>query len=406
MRTDIVKVPALLFAAALLGNGLPLAAQGAAADEVRREAAASQAEAAREVARAHAEAAREAGQAHREAVREMARARAEGREAGVSVLTGDHVVADGEVIDGDMVVVGGDLTVHGEIRGNAVVTGGDLLMEDGGRVLGDAVVTDGELLNHGGRILGEMRTLAVNEDHVVVMPSTPHPPMPPAQAVRVRHGSWFDDIGEGIAGVMSTLAFGLVLAGIGAALVFYGLPYLRGVSDTVRRHTGRSAAVGLAASFLVIPAFILLVVALAISIIGIPVLLVAIPLYPLAVVAALGFGLLAVAHVIGEYTAEQRGGFDFRYRNAYAYIFFGIGLLLAPMLAGHMIGMVGFLGWVGVLLQVLGGLVLWAASTLGLGAVILTRAGTREAYVPRSFDPVLDGDPLFDAEPAAREPRV
>ncbi|HLL48465.1 MAG TPA: hypothetical protein VK399_17315, partial [Longimicrobiaceae bacterium] len=115
-----MKVPALLFAAALLGNGLPLAAQGAAADEVRREAAASQAEAAREVARAHAEVAREAGQAHREAVREMARARAKGREAGVSVLTGDHVVADGEVIDGDMVVVGGDLTVHGEIRGNAV----------------------------------------------------------------------------------------------------------------------------------------------------------------------------------------------------------------------------------------------------------------------------------------------
>ena len=403
MRTDNVKVPALLFAAALLGNGLPAAAQGAAPAEVRREAAAAQAEAARDVARAHAEAARATSEAHREAVREALRAREQVRDAGVSVLTGDHVVADGEVIDGDMIVVDGDLTVHGEIRGNAVVTGGDLLMEDGGRVMGDAVVTDGELLNHGGRILGEMRTLAVNPEHVVVMPSAP---MPPPQAVRVRHPSWFDDIGEGIAGVMSTLAFALVLAGIGAALVFYGLPYLRRVSDTARLHTGRSAAVGLAASFLVIPAFILLVVALAISIIGIPVLLVAIPLYPLAVVAAFGFGLLAVAHVIGEYTAEKRGGFDFRYRNAYAYVFFGIGLLLAPSLAGHLIGMVGFLGWVGVLLQVLGGLILWAAATLGLGAVILTRAGTREAYVPRAYDPVLDGDPLFDAEPVAREPNV
>lgn len=405
MRTDMVKVPALLFAAALLGGGLPVAAQGAAADELRRETAAVQAEAAREVAAAQTEAAREAARAHRDAAREAARARAQVRDAGVSVLTGDHVVADGEVIDGDMVVVDGDLTVHGEIRGNAVVTGGDLLMEDGGRVMGDAVVTDGELLNHGGRILGEMRTLAVNEEHVLVMPSAPHAP-PPPQAVRVRHPSRFDDVVDGAAGVMSTLAFALVLAGIGAALVFYGLPYLRRVSDTVRLHTGRSAAVGLAASFLVIPAFILLVVALAISIIGIPVLLVAIPLYPLAVVAAFGFGLLAVAHVVGEYTAEQRGGFDFRYRNAYAYVFFGIGLLLAPMLAGHLVGMVGFLGWVGVLLQVLGGLILWAAATLGLGAVILTRAGTREAYVPRAYDPVLDGDPLFDAEPAAREPHV
>lgn len=405
MRTDNVKVRTLLIAAALLGSAAPLAAQSPA-EEVRREVSAARAEATREAARAQAEAVRETAQAHREAVREMARAHAGSREAGVSVLTGDHVVADGEVIDGDMVVVDGDLTVHGEIRGNAVVTGGDLLMEDGGRVLGDAVVTEGQLLNHGGRILGEMRTLAVNEDHVVVMPSPPHAPAAPPHAVRIRHGSWFDDIGEGIAGIASTLAFALVLAGIGAALVFYGLPYLRNVSETVRRHTGRSAAVGLAASFLVIPAFILLVVALAISIIGIPVLLVAIPLYPLAVVAAFGFGLLAVAHVIGEYTAEQRGGLDFRHRNAYAYVFFGIGLLLAPMLAGHMIGMVGFLGWVGVLLQVLGGMILWAAATLGLGAVILTRAGTREPYVPRSYDPVLDGDPLFDAEPVAREPHV
>ena len=406
MRTDIVKVPALLFAAALLGHGLPAVAQGAPTEELRRETAAAQAVVAREVTRAHTEAAQEAAQAHREAVREAVRARAQGREAGVSVLTGDHVVADGEVIDGDMVVVDGDLTVHGEIRGNAVVTGGDLLMEDGGRVMGDAVVTDGELLNHGGRILGEMRTLAVNEEHVLVMPSAAHAPIPPPQAVRVRHPSRFDDLEDGVAGVMSTLAFALVLAGIASALVFYGLPYLRKVSDTVRVHTGRSAAVGLASLILIVPAGLLLFVALTVSIIGIPLLLLAVPLYPVAALSALVLGGLAVAHAIGEHTAEQRGGFDFRYRNAYAYAFFGIGLLLAPMLAGHVIGIVGFLDWLAVLLMVVGVMVLLAAATLGLGAVILTRAGTREAYVPRAYDPVLDGDPLFDAEPVAREPHV
>lgn len=389
MRTDILRVPALLAAAALLGSGsLPLAAQEEVREEIRRE-----------VVEAH----REAVEAHREARRETIRAGREAGDGGVSVLTGDHVVARGETVDGDMVVVGGDLKVEGVIRGDAIVTEGDLVMEEGGRVLGDAVVTGGQLLNHGGRILGEMRTIAVNGSPVVQV--APHAPRPPRQAARMDR-SWFHEIAEGIAGLFSTLAFGLVLAGMGAALIFYGLPYLRRVSDTVRRHTGRSAAVGLAASFLVIPAFVVLVVALAISIIGIPVLLVAIPLYPLAVLAAFGFGLLAVAHVVGEYTAEQRGSFDFHYRNAYAYVFFGIGLLLAPMLAGHTLGMVGFLGWVGTLLQVVGGMILWAASTLGLGAVILTRAGTREAFPERSFDPVIDGDPLFDAEPVAREPHV
>lgn len=402
MRTDTVKVPALLLAA-LLATGLPLDAQGAAAGEARREVVTARAEAADEAARAQ----REAAEARREVAREVARARAEARAVGVSVLTGDHVVEEGETVDGDMVVVDGDLTVHGEIRGNAVVTGGDLLLEEGGRVLGDAVVTDGELLNHGGRILGEMRTLA-GHDGVppIVIPAAPNAPQPPPQMVRFGESDWFEEIAEGLAGVFSTVAFGLVLAGLGAALVFYGLPYLRLVSETVRRHTGRSAAVGLAASFLIVPAFIVLIVALAISIIGIPVLLIAVPLYPLAVVAAFGFGLLAVAHVVGEYTAEQRGAFDLRHRNAYAYVFFGIGLLLAPPLAGHMIGMVGFLGWVGTLLIVLGGVILWAAATLGLGAVILTRAGTRDPFAVREFDPVLDSDPLFDAEPAAKEPHA
>ncbi|HEV2147138.1 MAG TPA: polymer-forming cytoskeletal protein [Longimicrobiaceae bacterium] len=405
MRTDILKVPALLLGAALLAaDGAPLAAQSTAGDEVRREAAEARREATREAARAHREAAQESARAQREAAREMARARAEAARAGVSVLTGDHVVAKGETVDGDMVVVGGDLRVEGEVRGNAVVTGGDLVMEEGGTVLGDAVVTGGELIDNGGSILGEMRTVGV-DGHIPALQAPPRPPRAPEHAARFG-GSWFEPIGRGIAGVFSTLALGLVLAGIGAGLVFYGLPYLRKVSDTVRSSPGRSAAVGLAASFLIVPAFVLLVVALAVSIIGIPLLLVAVPLYPVMVVAAFGFGLLAVAHLIGEYTAEQRGGFDFSYRNAYAYVFFGVGLLLAPLLAAHMIGMIGFLGWAGALLKVVGGMILWVAATLGVGAVILTRAGTRENYFARGYDPVLDEDPVFDAEPAAREPHV
>ncbi len=394
MRTDTVKVPAVLLAVALLGAAGPaLAAQEPAAEPVHREV-----EAARQEARA------EAAHEMAEARHEMGRATAQARGAGVSVLTGDHVVGRGEVVQGDMVVVDGDLTVRGEIRGNAVVTGGDLQLEEGGKVLGDAVVTGGQVLNRGGRVLGEMLTLA--GEGAEVIPAAPRAPKPPPQAVRLSRSSWFDDIGQGLAGIFSTLAFGVVLAGIGAGLVFYGIPYLRAVSDTVRKQTGRSAAVGLAASFLVLPAFVLLVVALAISIIGIPVLLVAVPLYPLAVIAAFGFGLLAVAHVIGEYTAEQRGSFDLNYRNAYAYVFFGIALLLAPLLAGHVIGMIGFIGWVGTLLKVLGALILWAVATLGMGAVILSRAGTRPPPASRDFDPVLDGDPLFDVDAGARRPNA
>ncbi|HEX7243191.1 MAG TPA: hypothetical protein VF263_23100 [Longimicrobiaceae bacterium] len=386
-----MKLQTLVLAAALLGiGGAPLAAQEPATEAARVRA---EMEAARAQVRMEAEKARE------EAAREMAVMREEADREGVSVLTGDQTVAEGEVIDGDMVVIGGSLRVRGEIRGNAVVTGGDLRLERGGTVHGDAVVTGGRLVNQGGRVLGEMRTVAGPGRHA---------PRPPRGPVAVVHGpsGWFDEIGEAIAGVFSTLAFGLVLAGVAAGLVFYGLPRLRLVSETVRGYTGRSAAVGLAATFLIVPAFILLIVALAVSIIGIPLILVAVPLYPLAVVAALGFGLVAVAHVIGERTAEQRSDLDFRWRNAYAYAFLGVGLMLAPMLAGHLIGMVGFLDWVGGLLMFVSVAGMIVSAMVGMGAVILTRGGTRPVYTPPAYDPAFDHDPLFDAEPAAREPHV
>jgi hypothetical protein len=326
-------------------------------------------------------------------------------EPGVSVLTGSQVVAKGEVVEGDLVVHDGDLRIEGEVRGNVVVTGGDLTLTEGAKVLGDAKVIDGSLLNEGGRVFGEMLTLGEEEhehDHV----RGPRPPRAPEAVSRPsvpERTSWFASIGRGFSDLVSTLALGLVLAGLGAGLVFYGLPYLRTASETLRRSTGRSAAVGLAATFLVIPAFVLLVVALAVSIVGIPLLLVAVPLYPLAVVGAFGFGLLAAAHAIGERTAEQRGGFEIRHRNAYAHLFSGLAILLAPLVVAALVEMVGFLDWVGVLLKVMVFLALWVVATVGMGAVILSRAGTRRTFAgEHEAPPALDDDPLFDSEPVVR----
>lgn len=340
------------------------------------------------------------------------------------VLTGDHTVAAGESV-ADIVVVGGDLRVRGEITGNAVVVGGNLIMEEGGTVLGDALVTGGEILDRGGRIRGEMRMLTESGSEVsdeireaileqdavreVAREAAREATREARKASRNREDrhqdSWFDPIKRGFAGLISTLALGLVLGGIGAALVFYGRPYLDTVSDTLRASTMRSMGVGLAAGFLVIPAFVILVVALAVSIVGIPLLLLAVPLYPLAIAAGIALGLLAAAHAIGERTAEQRSDtFDLRHRNAYAYLFTGLGMLLTPLLAASLIQMTGFLDFVGILLQVVTWAVIWAAATAGFGAVILSRLGTRRTFAMPLDEPTLDRDPLFDDEPSTRGP--
>ena len=284
-------------------------------------------------------------------------------------INGDRTIAAGETVDGDVVVLNGDLTVAGEVRGDITVARGDLRLEPGAVVTGDAVVSGGRLVDHGARVSGEMRV--VDNGHAIgIRDGAP-------VATRVRLGrSWFAPIGQGLVGVMETLALGLVLAGVGAALIFYGLPHLNRLSDTVRNDTGRAVAVGLAANFLVIPAFIVGLVALAVTIVGIPLLLVYVPLFWVAVAGAALIGVVSVAHALGERTAEQRGSFELRHRNAYAYVFTGLALLLAPLLAAHVLGMTGFLGFVGDLVGLFAGVMLWLAASVGVGAVLITGSRT------------------------------
>jgi hypothetical protein len=319
-------------------------------------------------------------------------------------------------------VVGGDLRVRGEITGDAVVYNGNLILEETGLVQGDALVTNGQIVNEGGRVRGEM--LSVNGSSRTAASANGRTEgdgsrnseagvsegdgsrgdvseTDGTQNLRSdarNSGGSFRSIRRGIAGIVSTLALALVLAGIGASLVFFLKPNLETVSDTIRNSTARAAATGIAGAFLVIPAFIVLIVTLAVSIIGIPLLLVAIPLYPLAAFAALVFGLVATAHALGERTAEQnRGRLRLPYRNSYSYVFVGIGILLLPMIASYLITMTGFLAFVGILLFVVTILAHLSATTVGFGAVILSWAGRRRTYAGAS--PLAGGpsdDPFFD----------
>jgi hypothetical protein len=320
--------------------------------------------------------------------------------------TGDRTVRAGESVD-DIVVIGGDLRVEGEVRGNAVVVDGRLLLEEGGMVLGDAVVTNGSIVDRGGRVRGEMRMVDAPETAAAAA-RTPRRAEPrverrsgrsATQAVRPQQ-SWFDPIRRGGAGLISTIALGLVLAATGAGLVFFARQRLETVSDTARASTVRSGAVGLAASFLVIPAFIVMVIALAISIVGIPLLLVAVPLYLLAVPAAFTFGLLASAHAIGERTIRNLDRADYRYHNAYAYVFLGLGMFLIPLAAANLLVMTGFLAWLGGIVKFFAGVALWLAATVGLGSIVLTWAGTRPGFAaPLSSS----ADPLFEDEMSGRD---
>jgi hypothetical protein len=195
-----------------------------------------------------------------------------------------------------------------------------------------------------------------------------------------RHGP-FHYIGQGLSGIFSLLITYVVLFAIAfVTIMFGGRRYIEGVGDTARNATGRSMLVGLAAGFLVIPAFILGIIALVISVVGIPALLVWVPGYPVAVVLALMLGYLGVAHAAGESLAERRLHMTdwFERGNSYYFLLSGLGMLLALFLASQVVQMAGpWLNAVRGVLAFLGFAITFFALCTGLGAVLLSRGGTR-----------------------------
>jgi hypothetical protein len=203
---------------------------------------------------------------------------------------------------------------------------------------------------------------------------------------------------RGITGIVQWAIFYAVVFGIAFATIFFGgRRYIEAVADTARANTTRSLLVGLAASFLLIPAWILGIIALAISIVGIPALLAWIPLFPVAVGLAILLGYIGVAHATGEALAERRFYATdwFQRGNSYYFLMTGLGLLIAPFIAVNVIRMAGpWLGFLGGIFFAIGMVVMWAALSIGLGAVLLTRAGTRPANtVGQTSEPGIYAEP-------------
>jgi hypothetical protein len=215
-----------------------------------------------------------------------------------------------------------------------------------------------------------------------------------------RNRNPFRHITEGLAGIFSILVAYTVLFGIGfGVIVFGGRKYIEGVADTARHATGRSFLVGLAASFLVVPAFVLGIIALIISVVGIPGLLVWVPGFPVAFVLALLLGYLGVAHAAGEAFAERRFYVTdwFQRGNSYYFLLSGIGILLALFLASQVVHMAGpWLRAINAILIFLGFMSTLTVVVTGFGAVLISRGGK----LPVRADGTIAERDLFTEEEA------
>jgi hypothetical protein len=280
-----------------------------------------------------------------------------------TVRRGAFTLPKDDSLAGHLLVVRGDANVHGRLLGNLVTLDGDISVHPGGSVSGEILALNGEVHSAGGNIGGTVRAFG-----------TPLAGEVAAAPKRSR----LERTLERLAG---TIGVFLTLLALGAGLVAAARSRLEVVADTSSRSLARSAIVGFVGQILLLPTFGILVVGLIVSIVGILLLPFAVTGYLL--LAGIGYigGYLAVAHAIGGAFTRRRltAGAVLR-PNSYRGMATGLGALAAPWLVWALFGWVPV---VGALLWLAAFLVTWLAVTVGFGAMLLSRGGSRVNFTGR-----------------------
>jgi hypothetical protein len=275
-----------------------------------------------------------------------------GGENGIVRLFSDAYVPAGQRVDGDVVAVFGSVTVEGEVEGAAVAVFGSLDLRRGALVHDDAVAVGGALREGDGSKV-EGQTVQVG-----FLPLTLGLP--------------------GLPVVLSMIALAwlvsLFFAWMSAALF---PARLARVAVTSSRRTLASLLLGIVSGPLVCMATLLLLV----TVVGIPIA----ALLPFVYVAVLYAGQLAATYVLGCKLTRRR---------------LGVGGPTAPLVSGSLLvasifgfGAIlwetpGIVRTVALFFLMVGGLLMVGLTTIGTGAFLLSRAGSR----PADIDGLAPGD--------------
>ncbi len=275
---------------------------------------------------------------------------AQGSQA-VTVETASRIVGAEERADGSVVVFRGDLEVFGRVEGSAIALMGDVTVHPGGFVGGNVISVNGVAAAPAGAVGGQVRafsgTVAVRDVR---------PPFTRGDGLALA-AAWF-----------------AILAVIGAAVLAFGRGHLETVAETIRENFSRAFLIGLLGQAALIPGMVALVILLAITVVGILLIPFALVAYLLAAMGALAVGFLAMSFVTGESVMTRRGEVSARAPGAWRYMMAGLAMYFVLWaLAGGLQNVAVLAG-----LARLGAVAItWAALTVGFGATLLSRAGTR-----------------------------
>src|SRR5262245_1020976 len=268
--------------------------------------------------------------------------------SGIVRLFSDAEVRPGERVNGDVVAVFGSVRVEGEVTGSVVAVFGAVDLGRQAVVRGDAVAVGGAMHEEpGARVSGD----TVQVGFLPLTLGLPGLPLVLATIIL----AW-----------LVSLFFGWAAAGLFPAR-------LTRVAVTASQRTAASLAIGVVSGPLMIVTMMLLMV----TVVGIPIAI----MLPFAYIAVAYLGQIAATYVLGcKLTRRQLG--DSR--------------ILAPLLSGGLLvasvfgfGAIlwetpGIVRTAALFLLMLGLLLLLGLSAIGVGAFLLSRAGSRPREIGES----------------------
>ena len=248
-----------------------------------------------------------------------------------------------------MVVVGGSASVAGEIDGDVVVFGGDV-------VLRSTAVVDGDLVIIGGNVHRDSGAVVRGDEERVEFEGFPNiGPLP----TRLNFGRGWDGFSRSIFDVFGDIVVALALAAIGLLVVLFWPKQTEMVGQAVLVAPLPSAGVGLLTGVVAVVLIVLLAITICLSPVAF--------LLGVAMLVAGIFGWIAIGLLVGQRLLEAFGVKGFTRLMAVA-----VGTLLISVLRA---------------IPCLGDLMGFVVGCAGLGAVVLTRFGRQTYPLPTRVPP-------------------
>jgi hypothetical protein len=273
-------------------------------------------------------------------------------------IGGSQTVREGEVVNGDVVTIGGSVTIDGEVHGDAVAIGGRMTLGPHAYVTQDAVVVGGGMQRDAGaRIDGKVTEVGLGNLNLGDLDWRGMP--------------WFFGSTMGsVVELVTTITRFAILCLLSALVMLLGRQIVERAAARVSSEPLKAGAIGFLAEILFVPVLIVTIVVLVITIIGIPLILL-LPFLFLGFMIVALIGFTSVTYRLGVLVAARMG---WVVGNPYSATMLGILVVMAPILLTRLIGLGGGMLFPMTLgLGIVARLVEYVAWTVGLGAVALAR---------------------------------